>query len=168
MYCTFVLFNSLDFKSKDESEHKGFHNLSGVYYKEEKSEVFEGISFYSFSVSYPKKIRVYYVESESEYKIWLEKLRLTTGYSDLNDTYEVKEVIGKGKFGLIRLGVHKESKRMVAIKILDKKKMTNQDQELVKTEIEILKICQQPNIIQLYDVYENNDEIKISKTFFNK
>ena len=30
--------------------------------------------------------------------------------------------------------------------------MTNQDLELVRTEIEILKICQHPNIIQLYDV----------------
>ena len=45
---------------------------------------------------------------------------------------------------------------------MNKKQMTNQDQELVKTEIEILKICQQPNIIQLYDYFENNDEIKIS------
>ena len=41
--------------------------------------------------------------------------------------------------------------------------MTVQDLELVKTEIEILKICQQPNIIQLYDVFENVDFIYISK-----
>ena len=38
--------------------------------------------------------------------------------------------------------------------------------ELVRTEIEILKICQHPNIIALYDVFENVDYfyiIKISK-----
>ncbi len=139
------------------------HNLSGVYYKEEKPDMLEGISLFSFSINYPKKNRIYYVENEDEYKIWLEKLKFCTGYSELSDLYEVKEVIGKGKFGLVRLGVHKESKRLVAIKIMNKKQMTNQDQELVKTEIEILKICQQPNIIQLYDIFENNDEIKISK-----
>jgi len=32
---------------------------------------------------------------------------------------------------------------------------------LVKTEIEILKICQHPNIIRLYDIFENNDYIYI-------
>lgn len=138
------------------------HNLSGVYYKEENSEVIEGLFLYSFSINYPKKNRVYYVENEAEYKTWLEKLKICTGYSDLNDQYEVREVIGKGKFGLVRLGIHKNSKRMVAIKIMNKKQMTNQDQELVKTEIEILKICQQPNIIQLYDIFETTEEIKIS------
>ena len=35
--------------------------------------------------------------------------------------------------------------------------MQNDDLELVRTEIEILKICQHPNIIQLYEVFENLD-----------
>jgi hypothetical protein len=166
MYCKYNLNNILDFKTKDETEHKGMHNLSGVYFKEEKPDVLEGISLFSFSINYPKKNRIYYVESEVEFKIWLEKLRVTTGYSELNDLYEIKEVIGKGKFGLVRLGVHKESKRLVAVKIMNKKQMSNQDQELVKTEIEILKICQQPNIIQLYDIFENTEEIKISKYLY--
>jgi len=39
--------------------------------------------------------------------------------------------------------------------------MSNEDLELVKTEIEILKICQHPYIIQLYDVFENLDYIYI-------
>ena len=45
---------------------------------------------------------------------------------------------------------------------MKKKDMSNQDLELVKTEIEILKICQHPNIIRLYDVFENIDFIYIS------
>ena len=45
---------------------------------------------------------------------------------------------------------------------MNKKDMTNQDLELVKTEIEILKICQHPNIIRLYDVFENLEYIYIS------
>ena len=63
----------------------------------------------------------------------------------------------------MRLGFHKETGRKVAIKIMSKREMSMQDLELVKTEIEILKICQQPNIIQLYDVFENIDYIYISK-----
>lgn len=40
--------------------------------------------------------------------------------------------------------------------------MKNKDLELVKTEIEILKVCQHPNIIRIYDVFENVDFIYIS------
>jgi len=47
------------------------------------------------------------------------------------------------------MGIHKESGAKVAVKIMNKKEMNNQDLELAKTEIEILKICQQPNIIRL-------------------
>jgi len=46
---------------------------------------------------------------------------------------------------------------------MSKKEMTNADLELVKTEIDILKVCQHPNIIRLYDVFENVDFIYISK-----
>ncbi len=62
----------------------------------------------------------------------------------------------------MQLGFHKQSGRKVAVKIMKKKDMSNQDLELVKTEIEILKICQHPNIIRLYDVFENIDFIYIS------
>jgi hypothetical protein len=45
---------------------------------------------------------------------------------------------------------------------MNKIDMSMQDLSLVKTEIEILKICQQPNIIRLYDVFENIEFIYIS------
>ena len=35
--------------------------------------------------------------------------------------------------------------------------MDSSDLELVRSEIEILKICQHPNIIKLYDIFENSD-----------
>lgn len=36
-----------------------------------------------------------------------------------------------------------------------------QDQELIRNEIEILKLCQHPNIIKLFDVLENSENIFI-------
>jgi serine/threonine protein kinase len=41
--------------------------------------------------------------------------------------------------------------------------MKSKDKELVTTEIEILKICQHPNIIRLYDIFENFEYIFIGK-----
>jgi serine/threonine protein kinase len=77
-----------------------------------------------------------------------------------------KDKLNNGKFGLIRLGIHKESGRKVAVKIISKTDMTIQDLELVKTEIEILKISQHSNIIRLYDLFENQSFIYISNIPF--
>jgi len=111
--------------------------------------------------SIQKKTRIYYVDTEENLKKWVSAIKKATGYSDLNDIYEVGDKLGNGKFGLVRLGTHKESGRKVAIKIMKKKDMNNEDLELVKTEVEILKICQHPQIIQLYDIFENLDYIYI-------
>ena len=42
--------------------------------------------------------------------------------------------------------------------------MSSFDIQLFRSEIEILKICQHPNIIRLYDVFENQENIYISIT----
>jgi serine/threonine protein kinase len=142
------------------------HNLSGVFVKEDQPITYDGKPLYCFSVIYPKKSRFYYVDNEEEYQNWMRNIRRATGYANLTDIYDVKDKLGNGKFGLVRLGIHKISGRKVAVKIMNKKDMTLQDLELVKTEIEILKVCQHPNIIRLYDVFENVDFIYISKNFF--
>ena len=45
--------------------------------------------------------------------------------------------------------------------------MRIEDLELVKTEIDVLKISQHPNIIKLYDIFENEENIYISKIIYN-
>ena len=153
------------YKTKEDIKHKGMHNLSGVYVKEEEPCLIEGKKFYSFIILFPAKERKYYVINEEEYKKWVKAIRKAVGYSNLNDIYEIKDVLGKGKFGLVRLGIHKESGRKVAIKIINKKLVSNLDLEQVKTEVEILKIAQHPNIIRLYDVFENEKYIYIIMEF---
>lgn len=88
-------------------------------------------------------------------------LKQITEFAELTDYYEVKEDLGSGKFGLVRLGFHKLKQRHVAIKSLKKAEMNPIDFSLVKSEIEILKICQHPNIIKLYDIFENELDIHI-------
>jgi len=45
--------------------------------------------------------------------------------------------------------------------------MSVKELELARTEIEILKICNHPNIVRIYDIFENLDYIYIS-TIINK
>lgn len=67
--------------------------------------------------------------------------------------------MGKGKFGQVRAAIHKKTGERVAVKIVKKANTKPGDIELVKREIEILKLCQHPNLIRLLDVFENNEYI---------
>ena len=149
------------YKDKNDVSHRGMHNLSGLFVKVEESKTFDGKKYFCFSVVYPAKTRMYYCDDEKQFKDWIDNLKKATGYTNLLDIYEVKEKLGNGKFGLVKLGINKQTKEKVAIKIMNKKKMDTSDIELMRTEIEILKICQHPNIIRLYDIFENIDYIYI-------
>ena len=149
------------YKSKEHKKHKGMHNLSGVYIKDEGAVTISDKTLYCFSVIFPSKERKYYVSDEKEYIKWVESIRKVVHYSNLNDLYEIQGVLGKGKFGLVKLGVHKESGREVAVKIINKKLVGPVDVQQVKSEIDILKIAKHPNIIKLYDVFENEKLIYI-------
>lgn len=151
------------YRNKSDSYHKGLHNLSGVFIQEGQPLQFNEFLFYSFSMNFNNKIRIYYSDNENDYNNWVKCIKKATEYLNLNDFYDMKEKLGNGKFGMVRLGVHKESGRKVAIKIMNKADMTIADLELIKTEIEILKVAQHPYIIRIYDVYENASYIYISK-----
>ena len=71
--------------------------------------------------------------------------------------YETKEEpIGKGTFSTVKLGINKETKEKVAIKILEKKKiLLKEDLERVKREINILKNFNNLNVIKVYEIYES-------------
>ncbi len=107
---------------------------------------------------YPQKNRDYYVEKEEDYKLWIKYISQAIGFLNLNEKYELGDTLGKGKFGLVKKVINKLTKEELAVKIIAKESLTtNPEKELIKQEIEILKICQHPNIIKIYDVFENHD-----------
>ena len=148
------------YKKKEEDKHRGMHNLSGVFIKKGEDLEFEGKKYMCITILY-KNEKSYYFDNEEDFKIWFDKLNQAVQSKSLFDKYEVKQKIGKGKFGLVKAGINKETKKPVAIKIMAKKNMDKSDMELAKVEIDILKISQHPNIIKLYDVFENEHYIYI-------
>ena len=60
----------------------------------------------------------------------------------------------------MKLGVHNLTGEKVAVKILEKDKITDiNDVERVAREIHILKMIRHPNIIQLYEIIETPKEL---------
>ena len=54
----------------------------------------------------------------------MDAIKKVIGYSNLFDFYDVKETLGKGKFGLVKTAIHKKSGKKVAVKVMSKKEMT--------------------------------------------
>lgn len=150
------------FKHKEDETHKTMVNLISVFLKIEPDEPLDKKNtLYPFSLIFPNKERTFYLLSKDARDQWVSEIKQAIGYASLTDFYDVKDAIGKGKFGTVKLGIHKKTSKKVAIKVMKKKQMTLQDIELQKREIEILKICQHPSIIKLLDVFENQDYIYI-------
>ena len=96
---------------------------------------------YPIRLIFPNKSRVYYLLKKEDRDKWLQAIKQVIGYANLHDYYDMKENLGKGKFGLVKKGIHKKSGQEVAIKIVSKKDMKPNDLELLKKEIEIMKMC---------------------------
>jgi len=72
----------------------------------------------------------------------------------------IKEKLGEGTFGKVRLGINRQTEEKVAIKILDKKRITKErDKKRLEKEIKILKSLRHPNIVYLYADIQNNSNI---------
>ncbi|GBN93628.1 Serine/threonine-protein kinase BRSK1, partial [Araneus ventricosus] len=60
-----------------------------------------------------------------------------------------------GQTGLVKLGVHCITGRKVAIKIINREKLSESVLQKVEREIAIMKLIEHPHVLGLYDVYEN-------------
>ena len=157
-----LLYHDLYFlKSKSDTEHGGVHNLCDVFIKEGNPYNFKGKTLYYFSIIYPEKERKYYTEDKTDYQNWVKYLKKATHYEDLYKSYEMKDIIGKGRFGTIRVGYHKIKKRFVAIKIINKKAMSKEDMDNIRNQIDILKIATDEFVLKLLDIIENESYLYI-------
>ena len=149
------------YKNKEDSHHWGMHNLSDLYFKEEDTKILNDKHYYSFSIIFPSKKRIYFCENRIEFKEWKQHLRIATNSSDILQKYNILEILGTGSFSIVKLAINKITNQKVAVKIMNKKKMSSTRLESARTEIEIMKICHFPYIIRFIEEYEDIDYIYI-------
>uniref|UniRef100_A0A4W5R480 Si:ch211-255p10.4 n=1 Tax=Hucho hucho TaxID=62062 RepID=A0A4W5R480_9TELE len=70
--------------------------------------------------------------------------------------YRLEKTLGKGQTGLVKLGVHCITGQKIAIKIVNREKLSESVLMKVEREIAILKLIEHPHVLKLHDVYENN------------
>ena len=81
---------------------------------------------------------------------------------ELLSDYIIKETIGKGTFSIVKLGINKNTRDKVAIKILKKNKIIHrEDVERIQREISILKKLSHINVIKIYKINEDEEKYYI-------
>lgn len=82
----------------------------------------------------------------------------------LEAKYDVRErLLGSGTFAQVRLGIDRQTGDKFAVKLIDKKRFSRNHGsdrcEALKDEVEILRHISHPNIIKLYDFFENEQSM---------
>lgn len=71
--------------------------------------------------------------------------------------YHLGKTIGKGSYGKVRLGVHSETGKQVAVKIVHYNNAKAKKQ--LEREIAIISRLKHPNIVHMFEVLRHNDQI---------
>ena len=83
--------------------------------------------------------------------------------SSIFEDYEFGPELGSGAFGCVRIAVHKPSTTERAIKTLKKERVLKDSNSKLQfySEIEILKEIDHPNILKIYEYYEDSKHFHI-------
>ena len=127
-----------------------------------------------------EKSFIFQFPTNSKRNTFYNELKTLSNYSDIKDKYNLIDQIGKGGFGQIYLALKKVDKltsiiyepneniikqEKFAIKIINKSKIKQKHNlTIYRNEIEISKILQvinHPNIIKIYDILEDIDNVYI-------
>jgi calcium/calmodulin-dependent protein kinase I len=88
---------------------------------------------------------------------------------NIEDFYliDTTSVLGEGASAIVRKGIKKETGEAFAIKIIDKMSLGEIESENLYNELKILSIVDHPNIVRVYEYYENNGIIFIVMEMMN-
>ncbi|CAD8133930.1 unnamed protein product [Paramecium pentaurelia] len=78
--------------------------------------------------------------------------------------FSLKAIIGKGSYGIVYLGKHETTQKLVAIKVIDRRSV---DFDIQSQEIAIMKQLNHPNIVQLIDFVISVNNLYIITEYCN-
>lgn len=82
--------------------------------------------------------------------------------------YELEKTIGKGNFAVVKLATHVVTRTKVAIKIIDKTALDEENLTKIFRETAILKRLRHPHITRLYQLMETNQTIYMVTEYASK
>ncbi|CDW88495.1 protein kinase domain containing protein [Stylonychia lemnae] len=75
----------------------------------------------------------------------------------ISDYYKIEEELGRGSFAIVRSAINKKTGEKVAIKIIDRQSLEEEDEIALQTEVDILSQIDHPNVVKLYEIFDDKD-----------
>ena len=154
------------YKNEKKEEMIKAKNISQCFVKEKGEKTINNKKYFIFIALILNQAITYYCSSKEIRDKFIDAFREAFHFKNFFEHYEITKDIGEGNFGIVKLGVRKQTKEKVAIKIIKKDGLLSNRMERIKNEIDIMKICQHPNIVHLIDHFENADFIFIVMDYF--
>ncbi len=101
------------------------------------------------------KTHVLQAANAADQQKWFKHLRATCLGASIANVYTIVKDLGSGAFSVVRLAEDKNTKEMVAIKCVDRKKLASEDLAMLRREVQILSSLDHPNIIKFKEYTEN-------------
>ncbi|XP_037713503.1 uncharacterized protein LOC119549470 isoform X1 [Drosophila subpulchrella] len=84
----------------------------------------------------------------------------------LRQRFDIIKKLGQGTYGKVQLGINKETGQEVAIKTIKKCKIEAEaDLVRIRREVQIMSSVHHPNIIHIYEVFENREKMVLVMEF---
>lgn len=78
------------------------------------------------------------------------------------ENYSILEKISAGNFSVVYRGIKKDTGENVAMKVINKAKVSSEWLGSIRKECQIMKTCHHPNIVHLVETFETGTDIFIA------
>lgn len=155
-------------KNKGSSITKEVIFLEGCFVEPVSGSTKLGGKEFGFAItvsSHEEIVRLYYCSLKDERDAWVSAIRNESQVYYFEESYSLGLEIGTGKFSKVHSCIHSSSDRKYAVKILDKRAMTDDDRESLRNEIAVLQLVSHPSVIKMWNVFESKNKIHIVMDF---
>ena len=87
--------------------------------------------------------------------------RFRSHYFEFEDIFERGRTLGTGRFATVYTAKRKSDGEIFAVKVIDKTSLSEDEKNLLRSEIAILKVVHHPNVITTEQILEGKQSINI-------
>ena len=103
------------------------------------------------------KEKTYFHKNPLETEYWVKELKEEAECRDFNQVYQRLNEIGKGKFSTVYNVRNRETSELLAMKLIDKNKLSVREKEFLREEIQIVRMIDHPNVVIMKEIFETKD-----------
>lgn len=107
----------------------------------------------------------FWTNTKQERDQWLLRLQAAARSRKIDEFYEIKERIGSGKFSDVYATLERLSDLKWAVKVIDKKRLNNDEKEMLRSEIAIMKLLNHPSVVEMKEFFEDKHKMYVVMEF---